>query len=569
VFEVIESVNGNWVSPSSFLSSFLINKPAAGRHFHGARSGCSERSDDIHSLPPRFLRIDSPRISMRWALCTSRSRMLSARVGSQICSCHWATGNWLVKIVERLATLGMPLTSGIDMRYALVLATLLVAPAYVCGCSCAGPNPVCSAYWQSPAIFRGRVLEQALIGDTKTTVKNLDGTTSTIVSPGQIRVRFSVLEMLKGEPQPEIVVLTKEQGSACGFQFEDGREYIVFTDGGEGAGELWTTKCSRTHALVPGENDADLAWMRALATAPDGATIFGDVRPPGAVFSGSTMLTVRGPENHEVAPDDKGHYVLSGLVPGQYHVSATAPPGFVTHNAVMVTLPNKGCAEVDWPVYYDGHVRGQVIDRSGHALPGVFMALQRRDSRSATGLAEVDLMETDSGGRYDFARVSPGDYLVAANLLGPSPKRPYPRVYYPDADSDAEAASVHVIASGIADDMDLTFPNAWRQVTVHATVLLRDGSPAAGAAVEAHDTAYLWSGEPAIATAGADGRAALAVYEGRTYFLTAFTSGGTQQACAGPLKFTARDGLVLDPISIDHNWGNCLAQLNPNFRPPR
>ena len=38
---------------------------STGRHFHGARSGCSERSDDVHSLPPRFLRMDSPRISMR------------------------------------------------------------------------------------------------------------------------------------------------------------------------------------------------------------------------------------------------------------------------------------------------------------------------------------------------------------------------------------------------------------------------------------------------------------------------------------------------------------------------
>ena len=53
-------------------------------------------------LPPRSLRIDSPCISMRWALCTSRSRMLSAKVGSPICSCHLATGNWLVKMVERV-----------------------------------------------------------------------------------------------------------------------------------------------------------------------------------------------------------------------------------------------------------------------------------------------------------------------------------------------------------------------------------------------------------------------------------------------------------------------------------
>ena len=53
-------------------------------------------------LPPRSLRMDSPRISMRWALCTSRSRMLSAKVGSPICSCHLATGSWLVRIVERV-----------------------------------------------------------------------------------------------------------------------------------------------------------------------------------------------------------------------------------------------------------------------------------------------------------------------------------------------------------------------------------------------------------------------------------------------------------------------------------
>src|SRR5271157_2030105 len=59
-----------------------------GRHFHSARSGCSERSDVVHSLPPSFLRIDSPRISRRWALCTNRSRILSAKVGSPICSCH-------------------------------------------------------------------------------------------------------------------------------------------------------------------------------------------------------------------------------------------------------------------------------------------------------------------------------------------------------------------------------------------------------------------------------------------------------------------------------------------------
>ena len=55
------------------------------------------------SLPPRppfFFRIDSPCNSIRCAACTKRSRMLSATVGSPICACHFATGNWLVNSVD-------------------------------------------------------------------------------------------------------------------------------------------------------------------------------------------------------------------------------------------------------------------------------------------------------------------------------------------------------------------------------------------------------------------------------------------------------------------------------------
>ena len=50
----------------------------------------------------RILRIDSPRISMRWALWTKRSRMPSAMVGSPICSCQRETGSWEVRTVERV-----------------------------------------------------------------------------------------------------------------------------------------------------------------------------------------------------------------------------------------------------------------------------------------------------------------------------------------------------------------------------------------------------------------------------------------------------------------------------------
>jgi len=63
-----------------------------GWHFHRARWVLSERSDAGYSLPPRFLRIDLPRISIRWALCTSRPRMLSRASDADLLTLTWPPG---------------------------------------------------------------------------------------------------------------------------------------------------------------------------------------------------------------------------------------------------------------------------------------------------------------------------------------------------------------------------------------------------------------------------------------------------------------------------------------------
>jgi hypothetical protein len=458
------------------------------------------------------------------------------------------------------------------MRYALVLAALLFASSCSYACTCGGPNPICSAYWQSPVVFRGRVAEQTLVSHNNEAVKNLDGSSSVVEGPGYYRVRLSVLEMFRGEPQSqEIDILTNEQSSACGFPFETDAEYIVFAFTNQGTNELWTSKCSHTHKLEPAKEDVDVSWMRALATAPKGATIYGNLvpipKPAGA--SPSATIYLRGPESRNTTVNENGKYDFSSLFPGEYTVSVALPSGFATDADRKVELVDKGCSQIDWPVRYDGHIRGLVTNADGHPLPGISMVLQRRDSNSATGFADVDLKDTGLDGRYEFSPIQPGDYLVSTNHLGPSPTRPYPRFYYPDAESSAGATTIHLTASGTVDNINVTLPNAWRTVTVHARVLLPDGSGAAGADVNAYDANYLWSGEPARADADADGRAILSVYEGRTYYLVATISGGTQQRCAGPLRFAGKDGATLGTITIQYNWGNCLAQLNPDFRPIR
>lgn len=457
------------------------------------------------------------------------------------------------------------------MRRTLFLAVFLFLPPCSRACSCGSQKPICSVYWQDGVIFRGKVVEQTLVSPPETTVRNLDGSTSKIYSPGYYRVRFAVFETLRGNSLMERTVLTNEQSSACGFPFEEGGEYLVFASAGQEPDQLWTSKCARTRKLEPGKEDADITWMRALPSAPHGATIFGRVLLPTGLEASTlaTKVNVKGREDHDAPADREGNYSLKLLSPGEYTVSVAVGRGFVTDDPQKVIVADKGCAQLDWLVSYDGHVRGRISDAAGHALTNMYVVLERRDSGMVTGLALVRSGVTDSDGRYDFSLVPPGEYLVSANNLGPSPTRPYPRVYYRKADSDAAATGVHVEASGITEHIEVTLPSAWTGVTVHARVLQPDGSPATGADVEAVDVDYAWTVEPAMATAGENGDATLKVYDGRIYYLTATISGGTQQRCAGPLRFSARDGARLDAITIEHNWGNCLAQLNPDFRPPR
>ena len=421
------------------------------------------------------------------------------------------------------------------------------------------PGPICSAYWQSPTVFRGKVLSQTL-------------TTGDTTEFNYYRVRFAVLEMFRGETQTrEITIQTPEQSSACGFSFEDGREYLVFTYAGSPGSEPSVNKCSRTHVLDPGVDDPDVSFMRALATAPSGASIFGSLfaRTDHPDVIGSGTIRLRGPENHDVAADDKGQYEFAGLAPGKYTVSVAFPPGIAPAEPRTVSLVDKGCAQVDWPILYDGHIRGRIADASGNPLPDIFMMVLRPDNNFTDGLAQISSKVNDSDGRYDFGPLPPGDYLISANSLGPSSEVPYPRFYYPGTEAVADAVPVHLPAAKTVDSIDLTFPNPWRQVIIHARVLLPDGSPVAAADVSAYDSKYLSSGQPPSAPSDSNGRATVSVYEGRTYYLTATISVGDQQRCAGPLMFVAKDGLAPDPIVIKHNWGNCLAQLNPDFNPPR
>src|SRR6185503_5470300 len=133
--------------------------------------------------------------------------------------------------------------------FALTTAGSLAFPGRAAACSCLGPLPACSAFWEESAVFAGRVVK-------------IDRTTT---GERPVRVTFAVLEAFKGVNTAEVDVVTGSGGGDCGYTFSVGASYFVYGYRGAGSRELSTGICSRTRALAAAAED--LSYARSVPSA--------------------------------------------------------------------------------------------------------------------------------------------------------------------------------------------------------------------------------------------------------------------------------------------------------------
>jgi hypothetical protein len=115
-----------------------------------------------------------------------------------------------------------------------------LAPSSASACSCNFLSEAEIIDW-SAAVFRGRVLS--------------------VDSPGMLDfkwprgmwiVRLEVITAWKGPAEPELVVITAMEGTACGALFTKGVEYLVFAAPLSPDAPLWTSSCHYTGEFRPG-----------------------------------------------------------------------------------------------------------------------------------------------------------------------------------------------------------------------------------------------------------------------------------------------------------------------------
>src|SRR5262245_56100885 len=107
----------------------------------------------------------------------------------------------------------------ISLSIATALLALSISDVKACICDVVGPP--CDEYWQSQAVFAGKVIK-------KSTFYVEEGEGDSKHKYQQVLVRFSIEQVFKGVAGGEVEIVTGLGGGDCGYHFKDGERYVVY-----------------------------------------------------------------------------------------------------------------------------------------------------------------------------------------------------------------------------------------------------------------------------------------------------------------------------------------------------
>jgi len=407
-----------------------------------------------------------------------------------------------------------------------------------------GPQPPCEAFGAATSVFIGKV--ERLIskpleirsGDRVAESQNRNpqrsasrGAPATkAFSPPQVEVVFSVERAFVGVGEPQVSVFTGEGDGDCGYRFQVGQRYLVYTSQQPGASHLSTSTCTNTKPLA--DAGKDLEFLRQLPPAGTGATVEGRVvrvtsDPVGGRFKwhvpikGVPILLHRDEMQYETMTNDQGQFRIR-VQQGEYKVRAVLADHFDQEYASKTIRVNDGgCARTSFNAEPGGRIRGRVFDAAGMPKAGVEVDLISPDANETGQPQKGTSAMTDKEGSFDFQRLAPGRYLLGINLrMPPNSQQPYSPIYYPAAPEAAQAQAITIGLGEQTTGHDLRLPTRLVGKAVRGTVVWPDGLPAYIAHVSLYDLEV--PGVPAQQT-GTDprGEFTLEGYVGRTYQLKA------------------------------------------------
>jgi hypothetical protein len=433
------------------------------------------------------------------------------------------------------------------VRFACLLLMALAVSRDAEACSCAGSGPPCEGFFQVTAVFAGTVRSITPAG-----VQATWGPTA--------RVEFGDAITYRGGDATTQSVVTSVDSASCGYAFKVGERYVVYASRFKPDEPLRVVICSRTRPIA--EAGEDLAFFKSLSNSPIGSRVFGSIthmepnlarratRHYGPVAN--VRVTLRSPTAARTATTDAaGRYDLPGLAPAIYQLMVEPPPEFsaVDLKKTIHLDDSRGCAEANFVLRFDGRVGGSIRGPGGGPVANVRVQMMPIEYVDSTEVPETIDATTDAAGRFAFAQVSPGRYVLGVDLfrvgeLLPDPTVAFPVTYHPGTPDPLRATVIDMRGGELHDLGPMTLPPALRSHQLTGIVTLGDGTPAAGVSVVLLDANRKWHDVAPPVETDNSGTFSFLVHEGLSYLVSAQYPGRDAQGrrriptLAGPFAIT-------------------------------
>jgi len=414
----------------------------------------------------------------------------------------------------------------ISLSIATALIALSISDVKACTCDIVGPP--CEEYWQSQAVFAGKVIK-------KSTFYVEEGEGDSRHKYQQVLVRFSIEQVFKGVAGDEVEIVTGLGGGDCGYHFKDGERYVVYAiRSGRDKSRLYSGICNRIKLVD--EAEEDFAYFRAISEAGTVGLVYGRVKKLTSPLSfeskyqetylDNIKVTIEGNgRKFETTTNKDGYYQVSGLAPGQYNINAGISDSKNSHSQATVEIVDRGCAARDFYLYVNGQIGGRVFNDNDNPLPNIRVdIIFANDAQDLSPKGKWGY--TDKDGRYNIDGLPPGDYYLGLGLVGAIRYLcPFPRILMPDF-SDAKKPKVVSLEEGQKiEDQNFSLPSFTPDLEFEVEVVWPDGSPVEAAVVMLHGDISVAQVEVQREGNGKQGQFRVKAFKACSYLVTAFTYG--------------------------------------------
>jgi hypothetical protein len=340
------------------------------------------------------------------------------------------------------------------MRRCFLVISLaaLIYPATAWACKCSEePAGQCADLLKDKVVFLGTVDDVEKIPASAVPAGDSSSPEVHVSTSPVTRYHLHIDENFAGAEFADIDIFSGGPDGDCGYRFEKGHQYIVFTQKKDD-GRFFATICNGTRQAS--EAQALLPQLRAIRDGRRVASVFGILRrvnppllsPPNAPEDvlGNVEVKLRsrydrfatssGPDGvFSIYDVHGGEYQFSAALPGHMELGERAQRTF--------TIPEGACYEYDVAAVPTGHIRGSVIGPDGKPLKLASVELYRvgqyRDLRSGLWRSQ------GANGFFDFNHVGPGEYILVFNRANRvNPSAPFARSFYPGVTDPSRAEPI-------------------------------------------------------------------------------------------------------------------------------